>query len=369
MTSEIAVDTLRQWLDEHRQIAVLDVRTREDRAQWWIPNSTHVDAYEALRTGEPGPLATLALPAHQPVVTVCGAGRLSRTAAEILSARGLDVSSLIGGMKAWSVAWNTADVTMPDAPAPVVQVRRTGKGCLSYIVGSDDEAAVIDAALAPHVYLTLARDRGWRIRYVLDTHIHADHLSRSRRLAEDAGATLMLARATASTIPLFRSRRRRSDPGGHVGARCPADAGSHAREHVVRAETPTRCSPETHCSRMGSADPTCTQTRPAHARGRASCITHSRASALFHRPRSCCLVTRANPFPSTDGAIAATLRDIDVWLSTWLVSEEAFIDRLVSRLPPTPPNFARIVALNELGELPDDDATELEAGANRCSVA
>jgi rhodanese-related sulfurtransferase len=143
MTSEIAVDTLRQWLDEHRQIAVLDVRTREDRAQWWIPNSTHVDAYEALRTGEPGPLATLALPAHQPVVTVCGAGRLSRTAAEILSARGLDVSSLIGGMKAWSVAWNTADVTMPDAPAPVVQVRRTGKGCLSYIVGSDDEPLLL----------------------------------------------------------------------------------------------------------------------------------------------------------------------------------------------------------------------------------
>ena len=53
MTNEIAVDTLRQWLDEHRQIAVLDVRTREDRAQWWIPNSTHVNAYEALRKGEP----------------------------------------------------------------------------------------------------------------------------------------------------------------------------------------------------------------------------------------------------------------------------------------------------------------------------
>jgi len=63
------------------------------------------------------------------------------------------------------------------------------------------------------------------------------------------------------------------------------------------------------------------------------------------------------------------MTDLDEWLSTWLVSEEAFIDRVVSRLPPTPPNFARIVELNELGNIPDQDVIELEAGANRCSVA
>jgi hypothetical protein len=39
-----------------------------------------------------------------------------------------------------------------------------------------------------------------------------------------------------------------------------------------------------------------------------------------------------------------------------------------SNLPPTPPNFVRIVELNETGEFPGGDPTELEAGANRCAV-
>jgi glyoxylase-like metal-dependent hydrolase (beta-lactamase superfamily II) len=192
MTTQIGVDTLRQWLDEHRPVAVLDVRTHEDRAQWFIPGSLHVDAYEALKAGKPGPLATLPLPSDQPVVTVCGAGRLSQTAAGLLTQRGLDARSLAGGMKAWSMAWNTADVFLPGRDVQVVQVRRTGKGCLSYLVGSHKEAAVIDASLPSETYLHLARAHGWWIRFVLETHVHADHVSRARQLAVAAGARLLL---------------------------------------------------------------------------------------------------------------------------------------------------------------------------------
>jgi hypothetical protein len=60
--------------------------------------------------------------------------------------------------------------------------------------------------------------------------------------------------------------------------------------------------------------------------------------------------------------------DVVVRLSEWLSSEDAFIDRVVSRLPDTPPNFMRIVELNEAGEFPAVDPTELEAGTNRCAV-
>ena len=63
-------------------------------------------------------------------------------------------------MKAWSIAWNAAEV--PESAAEVVQVRRTGKGCLPYLVGSGGEAAVIDAAVNPEIYLELAERRGWR---------------------------------------------------------------------------------------------------------------------------------------------------------------------------------------------------------------
>ena len=48
-------------------------------------------------------------------------------------------------------------------------------------------------------------------------------------------------------------------------------------------------------------------------------------------------------------------------------SKPSFVERVTSRLPPTPPDFARIVQLNEAGEMPAD-STELEPGANRCAV-
>jgi glyoxylase-like metal-dependent hydrolase (beta-lactamase superfamily II) len=67
--------------------------------------------------------------------------------------------------------------------------------------------------------------------------------------------------------------------------------------------------------------------------------------------------------------IAARISDVATWLSDWLVSEPAFVDRVVSRLPPPPPNFVHIVELNEAGTPAPDDATDLEAGANRCAVA
>jgi hypothetical protein len=46
-----------------------------------------------------------------------------------------------------------------------------------------------------------------------------------------------------------------------------------------------------------------------------------------------------------------------------------FVETLVQRLPPTPPNYERITRLNEAGLVPDGDVTELEAGANRCAIS
>ena len=77
----------------------------------------------------------------------------------------------------------------------------------------------------------------------------------------------------------------------------------------------------------------------------------------------------SEPIPFDGHAISTTIRDVTTWLSEWLVSETAFVERVVSRLPPTPPNFARIVDLNESGKSFVGDPTELEAGANRCAIS
>jgi rhodanese-related sulfurtransferase len=47
MTKQIEADTLRAWLEAQQPVTVLDIRTDEDRAQWAIPGSLHINAYEA----------------------------------------------------------------------------------------------------------------------------------------------------------------------------------------------------------------------------------------------------------------------------------------------------------------------------------
>src|SRR5262249_30202793 len=97
-----------------------------------------------------------------------------------------------------------------NSSARVIQVRRTGKGCLSYLVGSRNKAATIDPSLPPEVYLNIATKLGWRITDVLDTHIHADHLSRSQQLALLTGAVLhlpMQGRVTYSFNPVLDGQR------------------------------------------------------------------------------------------------------------------------------------------------------------------
>jgi rhodanese-related sulfurtransferase len=188
----IDVETLRVWLEERRPVTILDVRPTAEWAEWAIPGSIHGDAYDALKANDPKALADVELPDDLPVVTICGAGKTSLIAAQQLQAQGIEALSLKGGMKAWSLAWNIAEVPLAGDAVRVFQVRRTGKGCLSYLIGAKDEALVIDASLDPQVYLDLASREGWQITRVFDTHIHADHLSRSRQLAERSGSQLLL---------------------------------------------------------------------------------------------------------------------------------------------------------------------------------
>jgi glyoxylase-like metal-dependent hydrolase (beta-lactamase superfamily II)/rhodanese-related sulfurtransferase len=67
-------------------------------------------------------------------------------------------------------------------------------GCSSYFIASRQsrEAAVIDPQTVITPYLALAGDRGYTITAVIDTHLHADHLSGNRALAAATGAMLYL---------------------------------------------------------------------------------------------------------------------------------------------------------------------------------
>jgi glyoxylase-like metal-dependent hydrolase (beta-lactamase superfamily II) len=63
---------------------------------------------------------------------------------------------------------------------------------------------VVDPIGDVEVYLRAAEETGIRIRFVIDTHIHADHPSAARRLAEACDAPYVLA-ATANVSFLFHA--------------------------------------------------------------------------------------------------------------------------------------------------------------------
>jgi hydroxyacylglutathione hydrolase len=75
------------------------------------------------------------------------------------------------------------------------QVLHEDLGCASYVVADGGEAAVVDPKWEIEEYLDLAREHDFRIRHVLETHNHADHVSGHGRLAAATGATLHVSRA------------------------------------------------------------------------------------------------------------------------------------------------------------------------------
>jgi rhodanese-related sulfurtransferase len=118
--------TLRDWLEGGERVTVVDVRHPDEHAEWSVPGSVNFDAYDKLKAGDPDAMEGLDVPEDGPVVTVCGAGRSSAVAAEQLRVRGYEALTLEGGMQAWSLAWNIAEVPVDGTEARVIQVRRTG---------------------------------------------------------------------------------------------------------------------------------------------------------------------------------------------------------------------------------------------------
>jgi glyoxylase-like metal-dependent hydrolase (beta-lactamase superfamily II) len=77
-------------------------------------------------------------------------------------------------------------------------------GCLahaSYLIGSEGEAAVVDPRRDVDEYLAEARARRLAIRYVIETHLHADFVSGHRELAERTGAEIVFGARAGAALP------------------------------------------------------------------------------------------------------------------------------------------------------------------------
>jgi len=132
------------------------------------------------------------LPKDKDILVVCAKEGSSIMVADMLSDEGKKVSYLEGGMKAWSEHLEPIKVGELTNGGELYQFVRLGKGCLSYMVVSNGEAAIVDATRMTDIFIDFAKEKGATITNVFDTHLHADHISGGRNIAEVTNATYWL---------------------------------------------------------------------------------------------------------------------------------------------------------------------------------
>ncbi|MEM5016909.1 MBL fold metallo-hydrolase [Metabacillus indicus] len=187
-----AKDVTKKVFDK-QPLFILDVRNESDFQDWKIEgeNFSYLNIpYFDLLDGVEEILDQI--PADCDVLVVCAKEGSSIMVGEMLAEEGLSVSYLKGGMKAWSEHLEPVKVGDIKNGGEIYQFVRIGKGCLSYMVISDGEAAIIDSTRMTDLYLEFAKEKGAAIKHVFDTHLHADHISGGRIIAEKTGASYWL---------------------------------------------------------------------------------------------------------------------------------------------------------------------------------
>lgn len=178
---------------ENQPLFILDVRNRDDFEDWKIEGHRfeylNVPYFELLDGVEK---ILPKLPSDQDILVVCAKEGSSVMVAEMLSDAGYDVYYFEGGMKAWSSYLEPIKIGDLTNGGELYQFVRLGKGCLSYMVISDGEAAIIDAVRFKDVFINFAKEKNVEITHVFDTHLHADHISGGRHIAKETGAKYYL---------------------------------------------------------------------------------------------------------------------------------------------------------------------------------
>jgi glyoxylase-like metal-dependent hydrolase (beta-lactamase superfamily II)/rhodanese-related sulfurtransferase len=366
MEETITVKELQEKLNRHERVFILDVRPTDQRQEWKIADSVHVDAYKQLNAGDETALDIVELPQDSTVVAVCAAGRTSLLASKLLQRKGVHAFSLEGGMKAWNYAWNTAEIEFPKSK--VIQVRRAAKGVLSYIIGSGGEAIVMDAALDPDVYQTIAIQNRWKIKYVMDTHIHADFVSRTIDLSQATGAKHLLienAKVSFNFVPIKSGETLNFGNAqiefihtpGHTWESTTFKLGNHA---IFTGDT-------LFIDGIGRPDLKADKNEgleKAKALYKSLHSLVSLGSEILVLPAHTSDTIRFN-----NQLIADTIGNVKTKIQVTDLSESEFVEYTATRIPPTPPNYQTIALINTNGSYEGQILADLEAGGNHCAIA
>jgi glyoxylase-like metal-dependent hydrolase (beta-lactamase superfamily II)/rhodanese-related sulfurtransferase len=372
----IEPERLQSRLDAGEPVRLLDVRDRDELDRWKIEGesvtSTHVPYAKFMQAKVRDTVGELAadIDGDGPVTVVCGRGEASAFVAGLLTEAGVDARNLAGGMDAWGRLYQAA---LLDCKGPtVVQYHRPSSGCLAYMIRSEGEAVVVDPLAAfTDRYVADAESAGVDIVAVVDTHVHADHVSGLSDLAEETGATPVVPEGAAERGIAF-------------DVETVADGDTIA----VGAATITVRALPGHTTGMaglvvgdvllsgdslflnGVARPDLEDGAAVEALARS--LYESVTQGLADLGDETVLApghVDGGDEGGADGTYTAQLGDVRRRVGVFGIDEETFVERMTGGFPPEPANAARIVALNLGAEATDEaEAFALELGPNNCAA-
>lgn len=382
MFNQITADELTEKLDVGEPFTLIDTRPEDSYDAWHIGAAENVPFPPGGELSEGQRHRVNELTDGQPVVAICGKGLSSTSFAAELDANGYDdVTVVKGGMEAWSKVYEVVPIRTRHDDLVLHQVQRRAKGCLGYIVGSRStgEAIVVDATRQTDVFKIAAQEAGLTIARVLDTHIHADHISGGRTLARELA------------VPYHLS--------GHLDDRDaeieyafePVEAGDvwtigeieiemlhtpgHTSEMInLLVDSVVLTSDTLFVDGVGRTELQFGDEDAAHG---AELLYESVNDVLGAVDDAVVLpghvtVTQEGEFdPGNPGdPIRARLGDLRDRLDVFTLEKEAFVEQITERSPEKPQNYETIISVNVGSESTDreGEATELELGPNNCAA-
>jgi glyoxylase-like metal-dependent hydrolase (beta-lactamase superfamily II) len=312
------------------------------------------------------------LPTDKEVLVVCAKEGSSVMVAEMLAEAGREVAYLEGGMKSWSGYLEPIKVADLENGGELYQFVRLGKGCLSYMVISEGEAAIIDAVRFTDVFTNFANEKGVAIKHVFDTHLHADHISGGRNIAATTGATYYLPPKDATEV-VYDYTPLTDGLNVKIGASQIDVNALYSPGHTIGS---TSFVIDNQFLLTGDILFVDSIGRPDLA-GLAEDWVGDLRETLYSRYRELAedLVVLPAHFMiidelNEDGTVARRLGDLYQNNHGLNIEDEAEFRRTVTEnLPPQPNAYEQIRQVN-MGKIsPDhDEQTEMEIGPNRCAV-
>ena len=354
---------------------MLDVRNQDEFAAWPVEGTKPVPTKNVPVWLAVEQVSELAAELPSNTVVICARGNGSAMLLEMLAEEGVEARSLEGGTAAW------AELLVPQhldcLPDGMVgwQVLRPSKACISYVIGiPGKKAVVVDPARYVDFYVDLARQHDLEIAHVIDTHVHADHVSGGPQLAQTVGA--------AYHLPL-------EDTGGSVpfpnipledGVSIDLGGSPEMAVTTVAIKMPGH-TPGTTCIHIPDHLLLTGDTVFVRGVGRPDLTGQAEelARELFYtvheklRPLTGSTVILPAHWSQLDevrddGIVATTVKEI---FSSTLMSEEdmvAFVKEIVSSLPSAPDFYDTIREVNAGKQVSEEEIETLEIGKNQCAA-